>query len=49
MQPGAPAGTLTINEAVGVPEPATWSMMLLGFGAIGFKMRRPYKARSELA
>jgi PEP-CTERM motif len=24
----------------GVPEPATWSMMLLGFGAVGFSMRR---------
>lgn len=25
---------------VGVPEPATWLMMLLGFGAIGFTLRR---------
>jgi hypothetical protein len=24
----------------GVPEPATWAMMLLGFGAVGFSMRR---------
>ncbi len=24
----------------GVPEPATWAMMLLGFGALGFAMRR---------
>jgi hypothetical protein len=23
-----------------VPEPGTWAMMLLGFGAIGFSMRR---------
>jgi hypothetical protein len=23
-----------------VPEPATWAMFLLGFGAIGFTMRR---------
>lgn len=24
----------------GVPEPSTWAMMLLGFGAIGFSLRR---------
>jgi hypothetical protein len=24
----------------GVPEPATWAMMLFGFGAIGFWLRR---------
>jgi hypothetical protein len=23
-----------------VPEPSTWAMMLLGFGAVGFAMRR---------
>jgi hypothetical protein len=27
-----------------VPEPATWAMMLLGFGGIGFAMRRMQKA-----
>jgi hypothetical protein len=26
--------------AAGVPEPATWAMMTLGFGAMGFAMRR---------
>jgi hypothetical protein len=26
--------------AASVPEPATWGMMLLGFGAVGFAMRR---------
>jgi len=31
-------GGLAIHEAV--PEPATWAMMLLGFGAIGFAFRR---------
>ncbi|MBW6527634.1 PEPxxWA-CTERM sorting domain-containing protein [Sphingomonas sp. RHCKR7] len=23
-----------------VPEPATWAMMILGFGAVGYTMRR---------
>lgn len=27
-----------------VPEPATWAMMLLGFGAVGFAMRRTRRA-----
>ena len=33
---------IRINPAAGiaVPEPATWGMMLVGFGAIGFAMRR---------
>jgi hypothetical protein len=38
-------GTLTVSGsptvvAAGVPEPATWAMMILGMGAIGFAMRR---------
>ena len=28
----------TVGSAV--PEPATWAMMLIGFGGIGFSMRR---------
>lgn len=27
-----------------VPEPATWAMMILGFGAVGFSLRRRRKA-----
>ena len=27
----------------GVPEPATWAMMLIGFGAVGYSMRRRRK------
>ncbi|HEU4683862.1 MAG TPA: PEPxxWA-CTERM sorting domain-containing protein [Nitrospira sp.] len=31
----------TVNGvASAVPEPATWAMMLLGFGAVGFQLRR---------
>jgi hypothetical protein len=31
-----------------VPEPSTWAMMLLGFGAIGFRVRRA-RAKAALA
>jgi hypothetical protein len=34
-------------QAAAVPEPAPWAMMLLGFGAIGFQLRR--RRRSVLA
>ena len=41
----ANAGTWLVNNqrlglAGAVPEPATWAMMLLGFGAVGYSMRR---------
>ncbi len=29
-----------VGDYVAVPEPATWGMMLLGFGAVGYAMRR---------
>ena len=32
-----------------VPEPATWGMMILGFGAIGFAMRRSKMAKAAHA
>ena len=32
-------GTLTVSGAP-VPEPSTWAMMLIGFGATGYAMRR---------
>lgn len=31
---------LTVTDVSAVPEPATWAMMLAGFGAIGFTLRR---------
>jgi PEP-CTERM motif len=33
----------------GVPEPATWAMMIVGFGAIGGSMRRKAPAKPALA
>jgi hypothetical protein len=33
----------------GVPEPATWAMMLLGFGGIGMAMRRSRRGKPALA
>jgi hypothetical protein len=35
--------TLTIANAAAVPEPATWGMMLAGFGMVGFGLRRRAK------
>jgi len=32
--------TLRSNSVAPVPEPATWAMMLVGFGAVGYAMRR---------
>ncbi len=39
---GTGGGRLTISALpmAAVPEPATWAMMLLGFGMIGYRMRR---------
>ena len=39
-------GTPTTNRAV--PEPATWALMLLGFGGIGMSMRRSRKSKPAL-
>lgn len=38
-QRNLPTTSVSINFAA-VPEPGTWAMMLVGFGAIGFVMRR---------
>jgi hypothetical protein len=40
------AGTAEFTPVTAVPEPATWAMMLLGFGAVGFSIRR--KRRTAL-
>ena len=34
---GSYSGTVTFASA---PEPATWGLMILGFGAVGYSLRR---------
>lgn len=38
------SGTLSLVNAAAVPEPATWALMILGFGVVGYAMRRRPKA-----
>lgn len=41
QSPGVLSGTISIRElASGAPEPATWAMMLLGFGVVGYAARK---------
>jgi hypothetical protein len=42
------AGTLSY-VAASAPEPAAWGLMIMGFGAIGFAMRRSRNTRYALA
>ena len=44
----AGTGNFLVPPPGGVPEPASWAMMLVGFGAIGSVLRRP-KAATRLA
>ena len=44
---GTVRGSIVFPAAV--PEPATWAMMLMGFGAVGFGMRRRTVARAAIA
>jgi hypothetical protein len=42
--------SLAITDVAGaVPEPATWAMMLVGFGGVGFAMRRRSKVRTTVS
>jgi PEP-CTERM motif len=43
------AAFLAVNVGPAVPEPATWAMMLLGFGTAGFAMRRSKRAEARVA
>lgn len=42
-----PSGGGTLIGAV--PEPATWGMMILGFGAVGSALRRRHKASNQVS
>lgn len=42
---GVISGWLNVTPDSGVPEPATWALMILGFGAVGFAMRRQAGAK----
>lgn len=41
-------GTLAITPVNSVPEPITWVMMLIGFGAVGFALRRRQNIASRI-
>lgn len=46
---GLPGGVLTITPYAGpVPEPATWAMMVAGFGAVGYALRRREKVTAKV-
>lgn len=45
---GNGARLLEIDGVAGVPEPATWAMMMLGFGGMGYAMRRRAKVGSRI-
>ena len=40
--------TLRVNFLAAVPEPATWAMMLVGFGAMGVSLRRRRRTQTLL-
>lgn len=46
---GSNASYLLLDAAGAVPEPGTWLLMLLGFGAVGFSMRRRKNTRVSFA
>jgi hypothetical protein len=49
--PGTGGGRLTVSQMpmTAVPEPATWAMLILGFGMVGYSMRRRISFTPSLA
>ena len=39
----------SVASSAAVPEPATWGMMILGFGVAGYAMRRRAKVRTDVS
>jgi hypothetical protein len=46
---GAFSGNLSFAATSAVPEPTTWAMMLVGFGAVGYSMRTRSRKQPGLA
>jgi hypothetical protein len=42
------SSNVAITEVPAVPEPATWAMLLMGFGGMGFAMRRRPKMSTRV-
>jgi hypothetical protein len=42
-------GSYTVSFVLGVPEPATWGLMIMGFGAVAYAMRRRVAKTGVLA
>lgn len=43
------ASTLRISAVAAVPEPASWAMMIVGLGAVGFAVRRRQKVIARVS
>lgn len=44
---GTFAGTVSFAPTAPIPEPTTWALLLLGFAAVGFSMRRSKPSAQE--